>query len=105
LNLSGWHKMEPTPSLGSVLVQENEGEDDQALEEDAGEVAVNLTLGSVLGAGEVKKKSPTSVEVNFVRSQRRNLEIEAWVTSSLTSSFTSPCFALERPGHANVPHA
>jgi hypothetical protein len=97
--------MEPTPVMGSVLVQENEGEDDQALEEDAGEEVVNLTLGSVPGADEVKKKSPTSVEVDFVRSQRRNLEIETWVTSSLTSNLTSPCFALERPGRANVPHA
>jgi hypothetical protein len=72
--------MEPTPVMGSVLVQENEGEDDQALEEDAGEEVVNLTSGSVPGADEVKKKSPTSVEVDFVRSQRRNLEIETWLT-------------------------
>jgi hypothetical protein len=35
--------MEPTPAMGSVLVQED-GREDQALEEDAGGGVANLTL-------------------------------------------------------------
>ena len=51
--------------LGSVLVQEDAGEDDQAHCEDEREDVANLTLRSVRDAGEVKKKSSTKVSLNL----------------------------------------
>jgi hypothetical protein len=50
---------------------------DQSHCEDGKEDIANLTLESVRVADEVKKKSSTQVEVDFVRSTRQNLEMDA----------------------------
>jgi hypothetical protein len=63
--------------MGSVLVQEDADEDDQAHCEDGREDVANLTLRSVRDVDEAKKKSSTQVEVDFVRSTRQNLEVDA----------------------------
>jgi hypothetical protein len=71
--------------MGSVFVQEDAGKilgrddvsEDQAHLGNAGIGVANLTLGSVRDTDEVKKKSSTQVEVDFMRSTRQNLELDA----------------------------